>query len=158
MTTIRFTIIDARSTASFLAPPHALKALAAACSRGAETVRGALALLEDYDRQLAIRLREELAVCAEHATPDDPAWLHARLEAGGDPGAFTVFDEPSRRASLEGGPLGLVVFNLPARRIVQLQNSYANLERRDRGRVRRDGKPVATYYSYELPPEWSIVP
>jgi len=158
MTSMRFTIIDPRETISFLAPPHALKALAAGCSREAGSARELLRLLDDYDRQLAQRLRDELAVCAEHATAEDPAWIHARLAAEGDPGAFTVFDEPTRRGSLQSGALGLVVFNLAARRIVQVQNSYANLERRDRGRVRRDGKPVATYYSYELPATWSIVP
>ena len=71
---------------------------------------------------------------------------------------IAVLDEQTRRASLEPARLGLVVFNLPARRIVQIQNSYANLERSDRGRVRRNGQPVQTCYSYTLPDEWSIVP
>jgi hypothetical protein len=59
---------------------------------------------------------------------------------------------------LEPVRYGLVVFNLIARRIVQVQNSYANLERSDRGRIRVEGKPVRRLYQYSLPEEWSIVP
>jgi hypothetical protein len=54
--------------------------------------------------------------------------------------------------------LGLVVFNLKERRIIQIQNNYSNLERRDRGRIRVDGRPTDTLFQYELPVEWSLVP
>jgi hypothetical protein len=74
------------------------------------------------------------------------------------PEAFRVVDEATRRRSLEPGLGGLVVYNLRAKRIIQVQNSYADLQRKDRGRLRRDGRPVRAYYWYELPADWSIVP
>jgi hypothetical protein len=52
----------------------------------------------------------------------------------------------------------LVVFNLKERRIIQVQNSYANLERRDRGRIRIDGEPTGMLFQYELPSDWMLVP
>ncbi|HEX5497673.1 MAG TPA: hypothetical protein VFX03_00540, partial [Thermomicrobiales bacterium] len=72
--------------------------------------------------------------------------------------AFRVTDEATQHRSLEPARYGLVVFNLPARRIVQVQNSYHDLLCADRGRLRRDGRPVRAYYRYALPDDWSIVP
>jgi hypothetical protein len=56
------------------------------------------------------------------------------------------------------GDLGLVLFNIPSKRIVQIENHYANLERSDRGRIRRNGQPTRALYRYALPDEWQIVP
>jgi len=156
---MRLTIIEERQTVSFVAPPHALKAITACCAAGAATVVEILAALQHYDAGLARQLRDQLAIFREHNTPEDTRWIDQRLAEQPDyEPLFGVLSEPSRRASLEPARLGLVIFNVPARRIVQIQNSYANLERSDRGRVRRNGKPVPTYYSYTLPDDWSIVP
>jgi hypothetical protein len=51
-----------------------------------------------------------------------------------------------------------VVFNLKERRIIQIQNNYANLERKDRGRIRVDGEPSQMLFQYELPTDWVLVP
>ncbi len=152
---MRFTVIDGEGAVSFVGPAHALKMLAAACSRRPADHRALFTLAADYDADLAFRLREGLTA----------------LEAGGEPAApgseagvgevirpFRVVDEPTQRRSMEPVRAGLVVFNLSARRIVQVQNSYANLQRSDRGRIRRNGKPTRALYHYELPPDWSIVP
>jgi hypothetical protein len=156
---MRFTIIDQQDTITFVAPPHALKAIAACCAGGAGTIAEVLSGLSRYDAELSRALRDQLAIFREHNTSDDTRWIAARLaEQPGFEAVMVVLDDETRRASLEPARLGLVVFNLPARRIVQVQNSYANLERSDRGRVRRNGKPVQTYYSYTLPDDWSIVP
>ncbi len=48
--------------------------------------------------------------------------------------------------------------DLPAQRIVQVQNSYAALLRRDRGRIRTAGRPTRHLYRYVLPDEWRLVP
>jgi hypothetical protein len=159
MSSMRFTIIDERQTVSFLAPPHLLKALAATCSRGAATVKDVVSLLEEYDLHVARAIRDGLAVNAEHATSDDAVWTHRRIEESpDDPGPFAVVDDVTRQASLKSGALGMVVFNLRAKRIVQVENSYAPLQRSDRGRLRLKGRPVSTFYSYTLPDDWSIVP
>jgi hypothetical protein len=59
---------------------------------------------------------------------------------------------------LEPRRLGVIIFNLKARRIVQVQNSYSELLRSDRGRVRVDGRPTRQIYRYSLPEEWAILP
>jgi hypothetical protein len=156
---MRFTIVDDRSTTSFLAPPHVLKAITACCARGVSTVREILSMLAEYDAILANEIKDQLSVFREHNTSSDTSWIQARFDQALDEaGPFDVLDERTRRVSLEPTRLGLVVFNLPARRIVQVQNTYANLQRSDRGRVRRNGKPTQTFYSYTLPADWSIVP
>jgi hypothetical protein len=156
---MRFTIVDDRSTTSFLAPPHVLKAITACCARGVSTVREVLSMLAEYDAILANEIRDQLSVFREHNTSSDTGWIQARFDQALDEaGPFDVLDERTRRVSLEPTRLGLVVFNLPARRIVQVQNTYANLQRSDRGRVRRNGNPTQTFYSYTLPADWSIVP
>ena len=156
---MRFTIVDDRSTTSFVAPPHVLKAIAACCARGASSTRELLAMLAEYDGCQATEIRDQLSVFREHNTNNDTGGIRARFDEELEgAGPFDVLDERTRRASLEPTRLGLVVFNLPARRIVQVQNTYANLQRSDRGRVRRDGKPTQTFYTYTLPSDWSIVP
>lgn len=156
---MRFTIIDLSETMSFVGPPHALKALAACCAQGVATISEIITKLGFYDIDLSRRLREQLTVFREHNTEIDAAWIEAKVAT--DPSYETLLmvgSEATRRVSLQPGKLGLIVFNIPAKRIVQIQNSYANLERSDRGRVRRDGKPTTTYYNYALPADWTIVP
>lgn len=156
---MRFTIVDDSGTTSFTAAPHLLKAIAACCARGVATTRDLVTMLADYDGCSATEIRDGLLIFREHNTQSDTRWIRERFdESDGDFGPFDVLDERTRRTSLEPARLGLVVFNLVARRIVQVQNTYANLQRSDRGRIRRDGKPVPTFYSYELPADWSIVP
>lgn len=156
---MRFTIIDHEETMTFLGPPHALKAIAACCAQGTATNAEMITKLGFYDIDLSRRLREQLAVFREHNTETDVEWIEERVRTDPDyADLLMVVSEPTRRVSLQPGSLGLIVFNLPARRIVQIANSYANLERADRGRVRRDGKATSTFYSYALPDDWTIVP
>lgn len=155
---MRFTIIDVAGAMSFVAPPHALKMLTAACSKGAADHVELLRRAEEFDPVLfgdvisglttpESEVGSRLAVAAESAEP--PA-------AGPEP--FRVTDDATKQRSLQPARYGIVVFNLPARRIVQIQNSYSNLQRVDRGRLRRDGRPVRAYYRYALPDDWTIVP
>lgn len=71
---------------------------------------------------------------------------------------FRVVDERTRQQSLKPVSTGLILFNLKARRIIQVQNSYADVLRADRGRVRQNGRPTRMLYYYTLPEEWNIVP
>lgn len=159
MATIRFTIIDASSTITFLAPPHALKAFAAACAHGAETTLTLISGIERYDAELSRHLRAQLGVFQEHNVARNTTWIANRLETQPDhPDPVVVLDDQTRELSQRPGPLGLIVINLPAKRFVQVQNNCANLERSDRGRLRRNGQPIRTLYHYTLPDEWTIVP
>jgi hypothetical protein len=157
---MRFTVVDKSGTMSFVAPCHALKALAAACCNDPEDHWRLIGLLGEYDAQLQKELSAGLHVFDEHNTETDARAIHTVLDeckAVKSP-PFRVVDERTRNLSLEPVRYGLVVFNLPARRIVQVQNSYANLERSDRGRIRVNGEPVRRLYRYQLPESWSIVP
>jgi hypothetical protein len=71
---------------------------------------------------------------------------------------FRVVDDQSRGLSLKPAATGVILFNLKARRIIQIQNSYAEVQRVDRGRIRQNGRPTRMYYYYSLPEEWRIVP
>lgn len=157
---MRFTVVDHMGTMSFVGPCHALKALAAACSRGPEDHRHLIGLLGDYDKLLQKELTAGLHVFDEHNTRTDTRAIHNVLDVCKPVTSppFRVVDERTRNMSLEPVRYGLVVFNLNARRIVQIQNSYANLERSDRGRIRVNGKPVRRLYQYSLPDDWTIVP
>lgn len=160
MPVMRFTVVDQDGTLSFVGPCHALKVLTAACSRQPSDHRALLELAGDYDRHLAGFVLDGLSVFDEHNSVDNPAAIRAALRerASHEAPPFRVVDDVTRRRSLEPVKAGLVVFNLNARRIVQVQNSYADLKRRDRGRIRRNGKPTRVLYHYDLPTEWRIVP
>jgi hypothetical protein len=157
---MRFTIVDRAGTISFPGPPHALKALTAGCSAGADDHRALLESLARYDADLSTFVLNGLAVFDEHVATANPdsirTWLAHAAEKEERP--LRVVDEATRRVSLEPGRLGVVIFNLAARRIVQVQNSYAELLRSDRGRVRVDGRPTPRIYRYSLPNDWLILP
>ena len=157
---MRFTVIDQEGTMSFVGPCHAMKMLTAACSRRPEDHRALLAITEEFDPRLAVKVRAGLSHFDARWSVDGVIDVQAHLGSGReeDGPPFRVVDEATRRRSLEPVRAGLVVFNLNAKRIVQVQNSYSDLQRKDRGRLHRDGRPVRAYYSYELPPDWRIVP
>ncbi len=69
-----------------------------------------------------------------------------------------MFNQWLRKRSLAPERLGVVLFNLLERRIVQIQNAYGELQQQDRGRIRVEGNPVNRYYHYRLPDSWALVP
>jgi hypothetical protein len=145
MASIRLTLIDQQETISFIAPGHALKMAVACCARNPDTARSMIGLLGEFDPALAEALRNAID---ERQTNTESTAV--------DP--FVVQDAADRQRSLEPADAGVVLFNLPERRIVQLENRFGELQREDRGRMRRNGRPVQVFYNYELPEEWSIVP
>ncbi len=157
---MRFTVVDGSGTMSFVAPGYALKILTAACSKRPQDHRALFAFAEEYDPRLAggvVKGLSRFDADRRRADSDVPGAEMAD-DTSIAPPPFRVVDEVTRRRSLEPAHAGLVVFNLTAKRIVQIQNSYGDLLRKDRGRLRRDGRPVRALYSYELPADWSIVP
>ncbi len=146
----RFTIVDPDGAVSFVAPAYALKMVAAACGKGAARVADLVQGVGEFDPALAAGLKAGLER------------FDARQGAAAEPidraTPFRVADEATRTAAQEPAPSGLIVVNLPEKRIVQVQNSYADLKRTDRGRLRRNGRPIQLLYRYDLPDEWQIVP
>lgn len=156
----RVNVIDERGTVSFLAPPHGLKVLAAAITQGAASGSELIANAHAFDAQWAAEVRSQIMQFDEHNVDAISGPFQEVIAEGDRTGhpAFRVMDTETRQRSLVPGRLGLVVFNLKERRIIQIQNNYANLERRDRGRIRVGGKPTNILFQYELPGEWALVP
>lgn len=156
----RVNVIDERGTISFLAPPHGLKVLAAAITQGATDGSELLALARSFDAKWAADVRAQIMRFDEHNVDEvcDPFQVAIAEADGQEHPAFRVMDQETRTRSLVPGRLGLVVFNLKERRIIQIQNSYSNLERKDRGRIRVDGKPSRMLFQYELPQDWALLP
>ncbi len=157
---MRFTIIDDEQTISFTGEGHLVKALSAACAKGPGSVRELLANASTYDDQVESHVLSGLAVFDEHVLADEPEtiakWSANVSEVDNRP--FRVLDQNLRNASLTADGLGVILFNIPERRIIQIENHYGPLLRVDRSRFRRDGAPTDQTYAYSLPKSWSIVP
>jgi hypothetical protein len=156
----RFTVIDQHGTVSFLGPGHGLKVFAAACSRGAESCRALLELAAEYDPAWTSEVRRGINIFDEHNTSFTSEAFAAQIQAAdGEPTIpFRVLDSESRARSMQPSKSGLVLFNLKDKRIVQVQNSYADLRRHGRGRIRSDGRPTRSLFYYRLPDSWQLVP
>jgi hypothetical protein len=157
---MRFTVIDTDGTVSFVAPCNALKALVAACAKAPVNLESLLVATTFYDTELRDYVLNGLASFDEHNYHQ----IHSAIDYAGEQRsqhnipAFRVVDETTREASLEPVKAGLVIFNLKERRIIQVHNTYADVKRRDRGRIHEGGRPTRRLYHYELPRDWSIVP
>ena len=157
---MRFTVIDPDGTVSFAGPGHCLKVLVAGCSKGPESVGALLSGVRRYDAVFVARVKAELARFDEHVIKEDQSTIEHWLndECPLVRGTFRVFNQRLRNMSLQPEKLGIVLFNLPERRIIQIQNAYGEVLRRDRGRVRVDGAPVNRFYHYTLPESWQLLP
>jgi hypothetical protein len=159
---MRFTVVDPRGRVSFVAPCSTLEALVAACASQHQprTLEQLLKAAEPFVGDLADRVLSGLAVFDEHNSPTNYRWVHAALDycAAHEIPAFRVVDPRTEEVSLSPVRAGVVVFNLVAKRIVQLQNTYSEIRRKGRVRVVRNNQPTDRVYRYELPPDWSLVP
>ncbi len=157
---MRFTLIDSSGTISFTGPGHFLKALVAGCSAEPASTGLLLESVRQLDPKFVDAVRIDLARFDEHVVKDDPASIDEWLEREGEerPQVFRVFNQQLRNMSLEPERLGVVLFNLPEQRIIQIQNAYGEVLRQDRGRIRQDGVPVRRYYEYTLPDRWQLLP
>jgi len=157
---IRYTVIDESGMLSFVGPCHAIKMFVAACSVHPTSSEQLLRNARRYDKAFIDSVESGLAIFDEHNTRENFAAFLAVAES--TPPAelppFRVVDDRTRALSLKPAATGVILFNLKARRIIQVQNSYAEVQRVDRGRIRQNGRPTRVLYYYSLPEEWSIVP
>jgi hypothetical protein len=157
---VRITIAAPESTVSFLGPGHAIKMFVAACSHEVSNVADMLDFVALLDGDLITGIRNGLARFDEHNIEDDSGAFESVM-ASTPPNQlppFRVFSPDMRDASLDPGRLGLILFNLKSKRIVQIQNHYGEINRADRGRVWVSGEPARRLYRYELSPEWALLP
>jgi hypothetical protein len=157
---VRFTVTDGDTTTSFAGPGHAIKMLVAACSKGPSTVRELLEHTRRYDEYFVTDIINGLAVFDEHNIQDNTVAIEQEFErqVPDEWPPFRVYNDATRRACTQPGRAGLIVINLAAKRIIQVQNSYAEIQRQDRGRIRSAGKPTRALYHYSLPQEWALLP
>jgi hypothetical protein len=157
---LRFTVIDPEGTISFGGPGHLAKMLAAACAHNPATIDQVLGTLTSLDPATTDGLKHGLARFDEFVVRDDASsiqdWIAQNDPLDGTP--FRLIDPSLREATLSPLPLGLIMVNLPDKRIVQIENRYGPIQRKDRGRMRRDGEPIAQVYTYELSSDWSLLP
>ncbi|HEV2238406.1 MAG TPA: hypothetical protein VGR57_17240 [Ktedonobacterales bacterium] len=160
MDVMRLTVVERAGTVSFVAHSSAAVALTAACAADPTSLEQLLHHAERHDRRLRTLVLEGLAVFDRHNHADDLRLIHgllATLPARETP-VFRVLDAITRQASLESVRAGVVLYNLIARRIVQIQNTYQPLMRA--GAVNyHNGRFLSIHEErYELPPHWTIVP
>jgi hypothetical protein len=67
-------------------------------------------------------------------------------------------DDVTRETSLQPVKAGAIIFNLRAKRIVQIVNVYREIQRSGRARVFDGHHLTNTVYKYRLPEEWALVP
>ncbi len=135
---MRYTVIDDKGTVSFVGECDLLPALVSACADGARSLE---ALLDAAGRrQPGVRsyIESGLAVFDEHNVPGHYEAIHSALEhmRPHELPVFRVVDDRTRQASLQGVKAGVIIFNLRSRRIIQIQNTYAEI-RGMLGKVRR---------------------
>lgn len=159
---MRFTVVDPRGRVSFIAPCTTLEALVAACASDTQprTIEQLLHAAEPFVGDFGERILSGLAVFDEHNSPSNYRWIHAALDycVAHEAPIFRVVDPRTEEISLSPVRAGVVVFNLLAKRIVQLQNTYSEIRRKGRVRLVRNNQPTDRVHRYELPEDWSLVP
>lgn len=156
----RVNLIDERGTISLLSPSHGPKMLTAVAGMGLESSRAMLESVAAMDSDWIRQVQSQLALFSEFNVDSlDEGWREMIEEEDSmvHP-AFRVIEGVTRSRSLLPGGLGLIVFNLKQRRIIQVQNAWDELERTGEGRYRIDGNIDDRMYSYSLPETWSLVP
>jgi hypothetical protein len=160
MNVLRCTILDRTGGVSFLTHGDALPALVAACSRNPGSVDEFLHEVEPNYHNLHDYVQSGLAVFDEHNVGGHYDEIHRRLTRTPrhKQPVFRVVDDLTREASLRPVKAGAVIFNLKAKRIVQMMNSYREIRRSGRGHVFDGDRHTGTVFPYRLPEEWALVP
>lgn len=160
MNIMRYTIIDKAGTVSFVASCDALLPLVAGCANDPQTLEQLLAHADEYVSGTMEKVLSGLAVFDEHNSSENHEAIHEALKhcKPHELPSFRVLDDRTRQASLTPVHAGVVVFNLTAKRIVQIQNSYAEIRRKGRAKATQPSSPDRRLIKYELPPYWSVVP
>ncbi len=157
---VRITVTDPDTTVSFLCPGHAIKMFVAACSHEVSNIAEMFRFVGQLDCELVTTVRSGLAQFDEHNVDNDTDAIDSLLATvpTDQLPPFRVYSPELRNASLDPGRLGLILFNLKSKRIVQVLNHYGEISRSDRGRVWISGEPARRLYRYELSQDWALLP
>ena len=160
MNLLRCTLIDSDGGISFVIDGDALPALTAACAEDPVRIDHFLLAAERYYGGIKDRVHNGLAIFDERNAAGHYETIHRALATcppGTEP-VFRVVDEVTREASLQPARAGAIVFNLIAKRIVQVMNSYREIKRSGRARVFDGSSLTSDTFTYRLPREWALVP
>ena len=157
---MRFTIVDPKGTISFVAHTSAAIALTAACAQNPTTTAELLEVSRQYDRDLHAVVARGLAIFDEHNLPEDMRHIHEQLRSlpPQKTPVFRVLDETTRETSLQTVRAGVILYNLVKKRIVQIANTFETLTRSGEVNYHNGRFLSRRVLSYQLPPEWTIVP
>lgn len=160
MNLMRYTVIDKFGGVSFVADAEAAFALAAACSGGPQSLEQLLEGAEPYYCNLKEHVLNGLSIFDEWNVRGHYERIHRAIEfcKPEEQPVFRVVDDLTRETSLRQVKAGVIIFNLPAKRIVQLQNTYILIQRKGRARVFDGTKATGREFIYRLPKEWALVP
>jgi hypothetical protein len=126
---MRFTIVDRTGAVSFVYGGEVIAVLLKACADGPSTLAQLLDATSRRDAMLREHVSCGLAVFDEHNSDPSYAAIHEAIEhfRSDEWPVFRVVDDTTREASLRSTRTGVIVFNLVERRIVQIQNTYAEI-------------------------------
>lgn len=157
---MRFTLVEHGQGLSFVAQPTALAVLVASCARDPLSIGALLDGAARDDAPLVAHLRAGLAVFDEHNAHGDFAQIHTALRSASrvPHPVFRVVDEVTRAASLQPYRWGLVLFNIAEKRIIQVQNTYAEVRRSGMVPTFPEDGLDGNQRLYRLPSQWHIVP
>ena len=160
MNLIRCTIVDRKGAVSFVAHADALPSLVAACTANPPGLDKLLALSEPYYGGLREYVETGLAVFDEMNVRGRYGAIHEALRrtAPERQPVFRVVDGATREASLRPVNAGAIIFNLRAKRIVQIMNCYREIRRTGHARIFDGSGYTDAVFSYRLPGEWALVP
>lgn len=160
MNLMRYTVIDRRGGVSFVADCHAAYAFAAACSYNPATLEEFLEVADRYHHSVKEQVLCGLAIFDEHNVDPEHLTIHQAFDhlPPVEQPAFRVMDERTREESLRPVKAGALIFNLPAKRIIQMQNGYPVLGRRGRAHIFDGERLSSMFFIYRLPEEWALVP
>jgi hypothetical protein len=131
MNVMRYTVIDGRGVSSFVGPCDALRGLLVGCIGGAASLDDLLLAAERTGGKMHDPITSGLAVFDEHNAYGNFAAIHSAIQhlRPHELPPFRVVDDRTRQASLQPVKAGAIIFNLPKRRIVQIQNTFSDVQR-----------------------------
>jgi hypothetical protein len=157
---LRCTVIDGAGATSFLVHPGAAPALAAACAGNPGSLQDLLAGADRYFPGLQESVLAGLAVFEEHNAGGNYEAVHGALDyfPADQAPVFRVVDERTRDLSVKPVKAGVVIFNLVRRRIVQVQNSWQEIQRAGKAFFYEQGAATQRTFTYRIPRDWTLVP
>lgn len=140
--------------------PGAAPALAAACATNPASLEDLLVAADAYFPGLQDSVLAGLAVFEEHNAHGNYEAVHGALDyyPADQLPVFRVVDERTRDLSVKPVKAGVVIFNLAKRRIVQVQNSWQEIQRVGKAFVYEQGAATPRTFTYRIPRDWALVP